>query len=382
MHGMVTPDYSIKRFTDSMYKVIKYKYGATSGYKDDFYFMKNKVEEATVDLKLANNISRAKSAITEIAFCNDWDWFITLTISPEKFDRYNLKLYIKSLSQFIRNISKKYDSKIQYMLVPELHKDGAWHMHGYINGLPDDVISGFVKGVHPDELVVNGYKNWIDYENKFGFCSLGKIKDKAAATSYLISYIKKSMESRITELGAHLYYASQKLNRATTVNELYGCYPELDAYIKSHGKYVSVGFVYGEDWTFPIRFDDDSENEYKYVPNLLGNEAVDLNRIMENKKMFHKNHFDVPMEKSFKVLMNYKTNEYLSHNGSCFDYSKKFTDAWMIDDTIPPHAVLSLIKMLQKAPAVKINDLVLLNIDTMAEMVDDKYESEGCLLND
>ena len=42
------------------------------------------------DVKLSNNISRAKSKVFEYAYCNHWDYFITLTISPDKYDRYDL----------------------------------------------------------------------------------------------------------------------------------------------------------------------------------------------------------------------------------------------------------------------------------------------------
>ena len=68
--------------------------------------------------KLSNNISRARSMVYEYAYCNSWDYFITLTISPDKYDRYDLKGYMKDLGKFINNYCTNYHSKVSYLLIP------------------------------------------------------------------------------------------------------------------------------------------------------------------------------------------------------------------------------------------------------------------------
>ena len=152
--------------------------------------------------KLDNNISRARSKIFELAYCNKWDYFVTLTINPEKYDRKNLNKYHKDLTQFFRDYKKKYDSKIDFILVPELHKDGlSWHMHGLI------------KGILKEHLQKNefGYLDWKHYKKKFGYISIDKIKSHEAVSRYITKYITKDMKNNVSELGAHTYYRSRGL---------------------------------------------------------------------------------------------------------------------------------------------------------------------------
>ena len=88
--------------------------------------------------KLEENIIRARSKIFELAICNDWEFFVTLTLDKGKYNRFDLKRYRVDLAQFIRDYKKKYKIDIKYLLIPEMHKDGAWHMHGLIMGLPKE----------------------------------------------------------------------------------------------------------------------------------------------------------------------------------------------------------------------------------------------------
>ena len=88
------------------------------------------------DVKSENNISRAKSRVFELALCNEWDIFLTFTLDPKKYDRDDLKKFQKDLGQFIRDYNKKYNLCIKYLLIPEEHKKGGWHLHGFLMGLP------------------------------------------------------------------------------------------------------------------------------------------------------------------------------------------------------------------------------------------------------
>lgn len=155
--------------------------------------------------KLSEHICRAKTKVKELVLCNDWDWWCTFTLDSNKMDRYDLKAYIKALGEFLHNYNKRTEEryKVKYLLVPEKHKDGAWHMHG------------FVKGIKPADLYVNkhGYYTWKQYEEKFGFISMSPVKDKEKSSSYVLKYMGKDMNTSVTELGAHLYYASKGLKQ-------------------------------------------------------------------------------------------------------------------------------------------------------------------------
>lgn len=166
------------------------------------------------DVKLSNNISRAKSKVFEYAYCNHWDYFITLTISPEKYDRYDLKTYVKDLGKFISNYNKVHHSKISYVLIPEQHKDGAWHMHGLISGiLPKHLITN-----------KNGYLDFSMYSMRFGFCSLSPIKSHEAVCKYITKYVTKELFSR--SCGERCYYCSKGLKKAELLYRLEDCNPD------------------------------------------------------------------------------------------------------------------------------------------------------------
>lgn len=101
--------------------------------------------------------------------CNSWEYFFTGTLNPEWHDRHNLDRFRSAFAQWIRDQRKKYRSNIRYVFVAERHKDGAWHLHGLLSGIPQDRLSRFVPGIHPRRLVDGDYLNWGDYAKKFGF---------------------------------------------------------------------------------------------------------------------------------------------------------------------------------------------------------------------
>lgn len=201
--------YCIKQYTDTKYKITQLSACRKKGYEDNVkHSKKNSVNED----KLMNNISRAKAIVREYVLCNPWDYWCTFTISPQKYDRHNIKQFQKDFSEFIHNQNRNREIKIKYILIPEMHKDGAWHMHGFIYGLSDSDIG----------LNDNGYYTWIKYNDKFGYMSLSKIKDIDRASNYALKYMTKNEEKNISELGAHLYYASQNLKKAELIYKGHG----------------------------------------------------------------------------------------------------------------------------------------------------------------
>lgn len=170
-------------------------------------------------VKARNNMCRAKSRVYELAMCNEWDYFCTFTLDPEKYDRYNLARWQKDFSQWLRDQRKNGNPELRYLLLPEHHQDGAWHMHGFIGGLSKKELTPFVRGKHPRRLVDGGYLNWEKCSKKFGYCSLGKLRNKAAAATYALKYVQKGFYSRVADLGARLFYASKGLKGARVVCE-------------------------------------------------------------------------------------------------------------------------------------------------------------------
>lgn len=173
--------------------------------------------------KLDNNISRAKAAIFELAFCNPWEFFFTATIDKTKYDRYDLEAFYKAFSHWLRNYNNRKETSIRYLIIPEQHKDGAWHLHGFMMGLPLEHLTLFsLKDKIPNHISLklkSGEKvyKWEPYQKKFGFCDFEFIGNHEAVSKYVTKYITKDLSKCVSDVGAHMYYCSKGLNRATVV---------------------------------------------------------------------------------------------------------------------------------------------------------------------
>lgn len=206
---------TLKDYGGQNYKLTLHRRLRQAGVEDN---RKYRPKKGTVhDKKMDCNISRARSKIFEYAACNEWDYFCNLTLDQRKYDRHNLAVYIRELTQWLRNYGKKNKSAIKYLFIPEHHKDGAWHIHGLIKGVPESDTEDFIPSKHPQKLIDAGYKNWPPYGSKFGFVSLGEVKNPEAVSKYLTKYITKDMEANNRQLGARLYYCSKGLKEAMEI---------------------------------------------------------------------------------------------------------------------------------------------------------------------
>ncbi len=211
----------VKRYGDR-YKLLFMGSKRIRGYEEELdeweKFERKHGRKIKGNCKLENNIARAKSRIYEIAACNEWSHFITGTLDASKYDRYNLPAFRKDLSLFIKH--QRRDSKapdLKYLIIPEQHKDEAWHFHGLMKGLNPQMLSDF--GPDVPRKIRSQYRNYHAYSKKFGFCSVGEIQNKEAVAAYITKYITKDMAKTNIELGNHLYYCSKGLKRAEKIKE-------------------------------------------------------------------------------------------------------------------------------------------------------------------
>lgn len=187
----------------NIYKFIYHKHSYECSGLHTFKDNKN-----TNDTKLNNNISRAKNRVFELAMCNDWQYFVTLTLNDLNIDRFNLNEAVKRFGEWVGNYNKKFNTKLKYLLVPEQHKNGAWHFHGLFSGIA------------PDSLIKNNY-GYLDipyFVHRFGFVSLSPIKDHNRTASYITKYVTKDMTANNVDKNKHLFYASRGLNSAVLVS--------------------------------------------------------------------------------------------------------------------------------------------------------------------
>ncbi len=91
------------------------------------------------------SFNRARQTCFDYLMCNpDLDTFLTFTVDPDEHDARDYCALVKYLGRWLDNRVRRHDLK--YILVPELHKSGAYHFHGVANfsGLKL-VNSGYVK---------------------------------------------------------------------------------------------------------------------------------------------------------------------------------------------------------------------------------------------
>jgi hypothetical protein len=218
LHGKITVSFPSKnprsndiwnlyKYGENNYKLIYFKKKSRKTSNKSTIYGTEDIEEN--EERLSQSISRTKSKIFELAICNNFEWFCTFTQDKEKRDRFDLSEFRKDFAQFIRDLNKKRSAseKIKYLLIPEQHKDGAWHMHGLLCGLKK---SELVKNE-------NGHLDWTAYRRRFGFFSVSKIKNKNACCKYITKYISKDLARTNIEGGNHLFFASQGLKRRECV---------------------------------------------------------------------------------------------------------------------------------------------------------------------
>ena len=143
---------------------------------------------------------RAKAALTDLALCNDFSYFVTLTLDRRKVDRYDVKEITRKLNHWLDNHVRR--NGLKYVLVAEKHKDGAVHFHGFFNDALPVVDSGHVdKKGH----TVYNLPAW-----DLGFTTaIALYGDKRAAVGYCAKYITKAQE----KIGGRWYYSGGNLAR-------------------------------------------------------------------------------------------------------------------------------------------------------------------------
>lgn len=244
-----SPRYSIKMYRPNYWRVTKFHF--SFGYSQRVDLPDDDTDRGE-EGKRSQALSRARSVISQIVICNDWDYFITLTLDPKKWPRYSMDWY-PAFAQWIRDQRKK-GIDIKYCFVPEQHEDGAWHLHGVIRGIPDSHVQCFVPGLHPQRLIDAGYLNWPNYQSKFGFCSLAPVRDPVAVGWYLTKYITKDSARMVSGFGSHLYYATIGLRRACPFGYVYTMEPLLDSCLDRVYEFCSTGMIEDKDWAFFTQF--------------------------------------------------------------------------------------------------------------------------------
>ena len=135
---------------------------------------------------MERSMRRARAKLRRLALANGFAYFVTLTLDPAKIDRYDGAAVTKALSTWCDNMVRR--KGLRYILVPERHKDGAFHFHGFMGGALTIMDSGH-------EIAGRPVYNLLDW--KLGFSTLQPLYGEyAAAVSYCCKYIGKQNGER------------------------------------------------------------------------------------------------------------------------------------------------------------------------------------------
>lgn len=184
------------------------------------------------------SMRRARAKVRRLALANEFKYFVTLTLDPSKVNSMDGDAVVKKLNAWASNAVQRHG--LRYILVPERHKKGGIHFHGFFNDAFPVVDSGTIR---------------VPWAKK-----PRKPRSKAERAEWL-------------EAGGKIVYNLPGWSLGfTTALELYGDYPAAVAYVcKYIGKdgekpagrwYYSGGELREPEITFGEISPADLKNEY------------------------------------------------------------------------------------------------------------------------
>ena len=203
---------------------------------------------------IERSMRRARAKVRRLALANEFQYFVTLTLDEMMVDRYDMSAVVKKLNAWCSNAVQRHGLK--YLLVPELHKDGAVHFHGFFNAALPAVDSGTIKvpgskkprkprskAQRAEWLAAGGQVVYNLPGWTLGFTTAMELYGEyPAAVAYVCKYIGKGG----TKPGGRWYYSGGDLREPAveylelSPAELANAYPEKAFVIYPPGKQICV----------------------------------------------------------------------------------------------------------------------------------------------
>lgn len=142
-------------------------------------------EQKKRERSLKVSMNRSINRVYHLARSNVWDWFVTLTFSPDKVNSFDYDACVKALSNWLI-VMRRSCPDLKYIIVPEQHKSGRFHFHGLLANCENVsfVSSGVYQGGH-EVFNIGKYR--------LGFSTATKVLDNERVTKYLSKYITKEL---------------------------------------------------------------------------------------------------------------------------------------------------------------------------------------------
>lgn len=218
-----------------------------------YCFKHQEIEKERAERCLRSSFRRTVNEIYNISRQCEWRYFVTLTYDAQKVDRYDFDICMKKANKWFMNQRNRYAKDLQYLFVPEQHKDGAWHIHGLIAQCDGMKFTDSTKRTRKGQVIYNldGWKN--------GWSTAVQIADKQEdvmkVSTYITKYITKDL-CRNTK-GKRRYYRSQNIPKPIETVELIEGNTDIDyvdmvadslgmevSYTKRVQGYMDVDYIY------------------------------------------------------------------------------------------------------------------------------------------
>ena len=193
----------------TMSKIIIYK-EPSSFFSCEYHGTRRKSDQITNDFQAATrSLTRTKTMIKDICACNSFDLFCTFTFDPKKVDRYNIAGCCGIMTRWLFRQRDNHSPELKYLVIPELHKDGAIHFHA--------LLANYNGSLKDSKIVQNGRKVYNLTRYRFGFSTAVKIDSMPAVANYVTKYVTKDM---LKVFNKHRYFVSRNIRRPIkTVND-------------------------------------------------------------------------------------------------------------------------------------------------------------------
>ena len=152
------------------------------------------------------SLSRTKSLVRDIVRSNSFELFCTFTFDPKKINRFSYASCFSAMSCWLHHQKDRataHNKRFEYIVVPEKHKDGAWHFHALIKGY-----CGSKRDSHHFTSSGRRVYNLTSYRS--GFTTAVEIDDSNAVVNYITKYISKDF---IKEFNQRRFTCSRGLLR-------------------------------------------------------------------------------------------------------------------------------------------------------------------------
>lgn len=170
----------------------------------DYKAKERKRTGLSVERKEHENARRAVQKVYDLAQSNRFDYFLTLTFDGAKLDRYDYDSCSEAVKMFTDIMRHNGNT---WVIVPEQHKDGAYHFHALVSGslslteAIDPYTGRKIFDKHGRQVFnVNNYR--------YGHTTATQITDPARAATYIAKYLTKEIQ---VPKGRKRYWASRGL---------------------------------------------------------------------------------------------------------------------------------------------------------------------------